>query len=340
MPKRSPATIEQIAAWDNLVLATYRAAKGKRTRPVVARFLNDLVPNLRSLQSGLLSGSLDLGHGSRFEIFDPKRRTIHAPAFRERVLHHAIIRHVGPVLEKSLVADTFACRIGKGSLAAVRRAQQHSRRFTWFGKLDVRKYFASIDHGILMGLSRRKFKNPRLLDLFEQILNASPVRPGLGLPIGALTSQNFANFYLAGFDRFLQEKMPARGMVRYMDDVAWWCDTKEQATSVAAEAEEFLRSKLSLRIRQPMQVNRSVHGISFCGYRIYPGVIRLLRRRRRRYAEARKRWETRFHLGLINESALQAAYSSVLSMTLHADATEWRRRELLLRPPVEEYRDV
>jgi RNA-directed DNA polymerase len=197
MPKRSSLTIDDVAAWDNLVTAAYRASQGKRSRPAIIAFLKNLDANLLSVREELLDGSIELGKASSFEIYDPKPRTIHAPAFRERVLHHALMAHVGPVLDKSLVADTFACRTKKGVIAAVKRTQQHARRFGWFGKLDVRKYFSNICHATLIEMLERKFKNRNIVTLLQRIVGSYHSRPGFGLPIGALTSQAFANFYLS-----------------------------------------------------------------------------------------------------------------------------------------------
>jgi hypothetical protein len=114
--------------------------------------------------------------------------------------------HVGPVLERALVDDCYACRLGKGSLAAVRRAQHHLQRFPWFVKTNIRAYFASIDHHRLGQLLGRRLKDPAVLALCKRILAQRPGPQGRGLPIGALTSQHFANTYLDGFDRFLLEQ--------------------------------------------------------------------------------------------------------------------------------------
>ena len=340
MPKRSRITLEDIAAWENLVWAAYRAAQGKRLQPAVSTFVDNLDANLRSLRDRLLDGSVELGHSAVFRIFDPKPRTIHAPVFRERVLHHALIRYVGPVLENSLVADTFACRVGKGAIAAARRAQHFSRRYAWFGKLDVRHYFASICHTRLLGMLEHKFKDRRLLELLERIIRSCPSEPGRGLPIGTLTSQNFANFYLTQLDRLLLEKLRVRGMVRYMDDVVWWCDSRADVQAVADAAERLLHERLSLQIRPPLQVNRSIRGIPICGFRVFPGRMLLSVRRRKLYSCGRRRWESRFDRGEINAQELQSGYAATLGITLHADASAWRMEQLKRQPPLDSCRET
>jgi len=221
--KRTRIELDEIASWHNLNLALERAARGKRYRPEVMAFLESADVNLATLQSQLLAGTVPLGNMTRFHIRDPKPRVIHAPCFQERILHHAIMAHVGPVLERALVDDTFACRTGKGTLAAVQRSQHHVRRFPWYAKLDIRQYFASVDHEILKGQLRRRLKPGPLLTLLDRIIDAHQDAPGKGLPIGALTSQVFANFYLTPLDRFLLETCKVAGMVRYMDQRAHPC---------------------------------------------------------------------------------------------------------------------
>lgn len=333
--KRNRTTIEQIAEWSNLCWAAERAAKGKRDRQQVAAFFSRLERNIDEIRSGLLEGSLPLGVVTQFRIFDPKPRQIHAPIFRERVVHHALMRQIGPVLDRSLVDDSFACRVGKGTITAVHRAQQHSRRFPWYAKIDVQQYFPSIDHVTLNRLLAAKFKDHGLLELLRRIIASHEAAPGRGMPIGALTSQHFANFYLNDLDRFLLNHAAIRGVVRYMDDTVYWCDSKAAAKSVLSTVRDFLASRLRLDLHDRVQVNRSSLGLSICGFRVLPGRIRLTQRRRRLYAAARARWERRFEEGTIDAQKLQSGYAAALGMTLHADSQAWRRNQLARKPALE-----
>ena len=250
-----------------------------------------------------------------FQIFDPKPRLIHAPVFRDRVLHHALIAHIGPVLERSLVFDTYACRVGKGTIAAVSRVQHFARRFPWCAQIDIRSYFPNIEHGILSGLLERRFKEWPAAALHQRHDRRPRHGSGQGPAIGALTSQHFANLYLDGCDRFLLESLKARGMVRYMDDTVWWADSKEAVRSQLGAVAGFLRSERGLEIKQLARIGRSADGISYCGFRVLPGAILLSRRRRRRYAETRARWELAFEEGRTDAGGLQAGYASALGMT-------------------------
>jgi len=326
--KRSPVGLDAVADWHNLAAAFHRAARGKRSRPEVQRFAANLERELARLCREILAGTVAVGRGRRFRIHDPKPRLIHAPCFRERVLHHALMANVGPVLDRTLVDDTYACRVGKGALAVVQRAQHHARRWSWWAKIDIRAYFANIDHRILKDLLARRFKAPSLLRLMDRIIDAGADTPGKGLPIGALTSQQFANFYLAGLDRHLLEYCHVRGYVRYMDDIVWWGESRAAVRAALAEARIYATEHLALEVKEPTQIGRSAQGLSFCGYRILPGCLRLSRRRKDRYSACRRHWEDAYAAGLIDARTLQAGYAGARAITLHADAIAWRREQL------------
>jgi RNA-directed DNA polymerase len=335
MPRRSPLDLGTIADLSTLGVAFWQAARGKRSRPDVLAFSARLDENLACLRDAILDGRAPEGRWTSFEIRDPKRRQILAPCFADRVLHHAMMLPMAPILDRALVSDTFACRPGKGSLAAVLRAQQHLRRFPWFVKVDVRAYFASIDHGLLREVLHRRFKNPGLLALCDRVLARTPGDPGRGLPIGALTSQHFANSYLDALDRHLLEALRVRGLVRYMDDVVWWCDEREQARVTLDAARAFVAEERRLALKDDARIGRSAAGLPFLGFRILPGEKRLSLRRKRRYALARARWERAFLKGEIDAGELQAGYGAALSITAHANAIGFRRAELGRRPPLD-----
>jgi hypothetical protein len=335
MPCRSPITLADVTTLDTLTSAFWQAGRGKREREDVQRFTSGLDVELPQLADDIRSGRAPEGRWTSFQIHDPKPRRILAPCFPDRVLHHALMMHMGPVLERALVDDTFACRQGKGTLAAVLRAQHHVQRFPWFVKADARAYFASIDHAPLRAILRRRFKDPGVLALCDRILDRTPDPPGKGLPIGALTSQHFANAYLDVLDRFLLEKLRVRAMVRYMDDVVWWCDSREAAKETLTAARDFVGQARGIELKPSAMIGRSSQGLPFLGFRILAGTLRLSLRRRRRYAAARRRWEAAFVDGRVDDRGLQSGYTSALAVTAHAEATAWRRAELARRPPVD-----
>ncbi len=335
MPRRSSVGIDEIASPDTLAWALWRAACGKRHRPEVQALTDDVAASVEGLAEAIRAGAAPLGRYTSFTIFVPKERRILAPCFADRVVHHAMMRHMEPVLDRALVDDCFACRRGRGTLAAVHRAQHHLRRFDCYVQIDIRGYFASIDHALLMSVLGRRFKHPDLLALCRRILARAPVPVGVGLPIGALTSQHFANAYLAALDRYLLETLRVRGMVRYMDDVVWWVDGRQQARDSLAAVRHFLTQRRRLEVKPNARIGWSRQGLSFLGLRIRRGSIRLGPRRRRRYAAAVRAAESAFMRGEIDGAELQARMTAARSITAHADATAWRRALHARRPALE-----
>jgi len=328
LPTRQHIQLIDIADRANLTEAVYLAAKGRRKRSSVTTFLANLDQNLNSLSETLMDGKYAPQPLRQFVIHDPKRRVIHAPEFRDRVVHHAIILQAGAQLDRTLIDDSFACRVGKGSVAAVLRAQHFSRRFAWYAKLDIAKYFHSIDHSRLLEMLDRRFSGQPFRELLARIVDSFQAERGKGLPIGALTSQYFANLYLNEADRFCVAQRAVGGFVRYMDDMILWSSTKHGAIGSLARLTEFLWEHLGLRLSRPPEINRSTHGLAFCGHRIFPGIIRLSKRRQRQYLRTCLRWERRYLQGEASKGELQTGYASAYSITKLADSLQWRRRRL------------
>lgn len=318
--KRNRIEASDIAAFENLAKAAYRAARGKKTRPAARRFFGEFEANVNCLGADIRACRLPYGRYNRFTIHDPKQRTIHAACFEDRVFHHALIHCAGPVLERAMVPSAFACRIGKGTHAAVKRVQGALGQFPWYVKIDIVKYFDSIDQSILLRLLFRRFKGAWFCGQLQRLVDGYCTASGKGLPIGALTSQYFANYYLDGLDRLITEQLAGKSHVRYMDDSIWYCETKARAKDSLACVQDFLNRERVLCLKQPVQINRSEHGVTFCGFRIRPQAVRLTRRRRRRYQIRRQFWEQCYSNGWITALELQQVYSGVHGITIGADS--------------------
>lgn len=203
--KRVGHLMEKVAEPDNLREAYLRATRGKRDRRDVIEFSRGLEGRLQVMRGQLLDETVPLGGYRQFMVHDPKERVITVAPFTQRVLHHAIMGVCEPYFERRLIDHTYACRKGKGRLAALETARRHCRKFPYFLKLDIRKYFDSVGHDCLIGQLHRVFKDAALLRLLEGIVRSFETAPGCGLPIGNLTSQHFANLYLGLLDRLLAE---------------------------------------------------------------------------------------------------------------------------------------
>jgi RNA-directed DNA polymerase len=227
-----------ITSFDNLYLAFKNAARGKRKRPDVAAFEYNLEENLLDLQDELQSRTYTPGPYYSFRIYDPKPRLISAAPFRDRVVHHALCQVIEPLFERRFIHDSYACRVGKGTHAALDRAQRFAQCYPYVLKCDLEQFFPSIDHAILRAQLARVIADRTVLWLIDQILASGAevhkadyaprcfpgddlfalARPR-GLPIGNLTSQFWANVYLNPLDHFVKRELKCRGYVRYVDDL-------------------------------------------------------------------------------------------------------------------------
>ncbi len=326
--KRYGHLFEKIISFENLLSAARKAARGKTDRPGVARFLFHLENELFNLQSELTAGTWQPGGYRVFQINDPKPRLISAAAFRDRVVHHAVCNILEPVFDKKLIFDTWACRKGKGSHAAIRRAQKFSRRYPLVLKCDIRRYFDSVDHGILKQLLRRIIKDAQLLTLLDRIIdNATPEAPvGKGLPIGNLTSQHFANLYLGQLDHYIKERLGLPAYVRYMDDMLLFETGKKELWQQLYKLESFIRDQLALTLKPQATLLAPVaEGIPFLGVRIFPGLIRLQNKSKYRFKRRLKKKEQAYLKGKIDMEELTVSIQSMIAHIDHADTRRYRQ---------------
>lgn len=313
------ALFSSIATHANVVSAVWRAARGKRVRGPVQAFLCRLESNVNDLVRELASGEFQFGGYESFAVRDTKSRMIHAPGFRDRVVHHAMMAVLGPVIERGSIAHSYACRHGKGQHLAVQQVRQWARRTGAFLKADVSKYYDSIPHDQLRGALARRFRERRVLDLFDRLLDSYQHRPGYGLPIGALTSQYLGNYYLEPVDHWVQERKAVRRYARYMDDMLVMGEMSE----LCGLRDEFAGrlAVLGLRISNGGVLNYDALGIPWLGFTVYPDRIRLnavgRRRLRRRVREVER--------SRGSEDWCQARVTALFAHATLADDVGWRR---------------
>lgn len=308
--KRINHLFEQVVSFENLLAASRLAMQGCGNTPATCRFSYRLEPEILKLQRELESGAYHPGQYRYFQVFDPKQRLIAVAPFRDRVVHHAIVRILTPIYERCFIFDSYATRPGKGTHAAIKRAQRFVRAFPWYLKADIIKYFDNVNHDTLMAILGRKIKDRRLLALMERIIRNVP--SSRGLPIGNLTSQFLANVYLDPFDHDIKDRLGIHGYVRYMDDFILFGHSKKELRELRAYVDGFLMQRLGLSLKiNATWLNRSSHGLSFLGMRIFPRFIRIKpenrRRSLKRMAETVRRWES----GMIDEDKLVQCVSSI-----------------------------
>jgi RNA-directed DNA polymerase len=279
--KRHRGLFEPICAIENLIAAGRAAMRGKRHHRPGALFDRDFEKEIVALHEELAGGTYRRGGYHYFNIYEPKEQVVAAAPLRDRVVHHAIVRVIEPIFEGRFIEDSFACRRGKGTHAAMRRAAEFTRRWRFALKCDVRKYFPSIEHRVLLGLLGRVIADERLMGLIAAILDTHadgerwdwPEGVGFlegihkrGLPIGNLTSQFFANVYLNPLDHFVKHALRVRGYVRYLDDFLLFGDDRAELRAQGRAACEKL-AELRLEVHpDKYRLLRTATGVDFAGY--------------------------------------------------------------------------
>lgn len=320
--------MHQIADPDNLRLAFWKAGKGKRYAAAVLAYQQDLDANLLKLRGQLLQGRVEVGAYRHFTIYEPKERRICAAAFDEQVLHHALMNVCHAYFERAQIFNSYASRKGKGTHAALRRAGAYTRKYKWYLKLDVRKFFDSVDHTVLKAQLSRLFKEFNLLQILGQIVDSYEALPERGMPIGNLTSQYFANHYLCGLDHYLLEELKVGAYVRYMDDMVLWSDDKSQLLDWYTRIVDYVAIKLRCELKAPL-LDVCKRGAPFLGYKVHPYHIRLLQKSKIRYIRKLQKIEKHHADGRWTEFKCAQKAGPLIAFTVHADAAVFRKKVLL-----------
>ncbi len=320
--------LDKIYDLDNINLAFWKARKGKNGINYVEKYREYLTYNSVKLASEITNGVVSVGNYSFFKVFDPKERLICAADFSERVLQHAIMNICHPRFEKFQIFDSYASRKEKGSYAAIERAKSYQKKYKWFLKLDISKYFDSIDHEILFFYLQRIFKEKKLLSIFEQIINSYCTNKGKGVPVGNLCSQYFANHYLAISDHYVKEQLKIKAYVRYMDDMVLWGNDQKQLIENGRLLEQFLLDKLKLKLKF-LYSNQTRFGLSFLGYVIFKDKIHLNKNSRKRFSAKLKAYNKKLKHNEWTENEYQKHILPLLAFAKKADSHNFRNTCLI-----------
>ena len=264
--KRYGYLFARICAIDNLRLAAYNAGRGKRNRREVRAFFANLEAELARLHDELEGGTYETSAYEIFEKIEEKRRIIYKLPFRDRVVHWAIMQVLEPVWTPQFTADTHACIKGRGMHSLLRRLREDLREdpegTAYCLKIDVRKFYPSIDHETLKNVVRRKIKDPEVLALLDGIIESAP-----GVPIGNYISQYLANLYLSELDHLLKEVAGVRYYYRYADDMVLLAGDKATLRGWLVLINDWLETERLLSLKSNYQIFPvDSRGIDFVGY--------------------------------------------------------------------------
>lgn len=334
-----------MTSFEHLEACARRAARGKRHRRDVSAFMFDLEGNVLDLQRRLQDQSWAPSGYREFLVREPKMRTISAAPFADRVVHHALVGVLEPAWEPTFIHDSYACRRGKGTHAAVRRYRSWLEGSRFFLKMDIEKFFPTVDHHVLVGLLARRIKDGRVLELARRIVDGSnpqefvlqyypgddlftPLERRRGLPIGNQTSQFFANVLLDPLDHFIKERLRIGRYLRYVDDLVILGDDRPGLHEARRAIEVFLqglRLRLTPRKTHLAPVNQ---GVRLLGYRVFPDRVRLLPGNLTRTRRRLRRLQSRYAEGRIPLGRVADSVRAWIGHAAHADS--WRIRERIL----------
>ncbi len=305
---------EQICSTKNIFDAWARFSDGKRSKADIMAFELHLEDNLFFLRKSLFSGGYHHDPYKPFTIFDPKQRRIHKATVKDRVVHQSIVNVIEPFFEGRFIHDSYSSRVGKGTHAAVDRLRAflfqvscNNTRAVYALKCDVRKFFASVNHEVLLSLLVLRICDQKTMNLLEDIISSFSVGDRLGIPLGNLTSQLFANIYLHELDRYVKSILREKYYLRYCDDFIILSESRKHLLELINDIDCFLNETLSLCLHPKKVFIRTwAQGIDFLGYVLFPctTVIRITTAERM--------------LRKVNEDNL----NSYLGVCSHADAFE------------------
>ena len=253
--------------------------RGKRSKKDVQEFEHDLMSNIISLHRDLAAKTYEHSAYEFFRISDPKPRDIHKAKVRDRLLHHAIHRKLYPFFNKTFIADSFSCRLKKGTHRAIDRFRTFSYKVSenhtktvWVLKCDIRKFFASVDQAILLGILNNYIKDKDILMLLSKVVGSFySTEKGVGLPLGNLTSQLFVNIYMNEFDQFVKHRLKTKYYIRYADDFVAMSQDRAYLNGVLALMQEFLCQNLKLEMHpKKVSVTTVASGVDFLGWVHFP----------------------------------------------------------------------
>ena len=271
---------QRIVSLENLFEAWREFRRGKSAKRDVMKFEWRLEDEVFRLHEDLMSGAYRHGSYQPFVVCDPKRREIHKASVRDRLLHHAIVRVIEPLFDRQFIFDAWSCRKGKGTHRAVDRFERwgwslsrNDTRTVWALNIDIRKYFASIDHRILLSILERTMRDEGLMRLLDEVVGSF----GPGVPLGNLTSQLFANVYLNELDQFVKQRLRIKYYLRYCDDMTLLDQDRERLEAALVAIGSFLFERLHLSLHPQKIIIRRFHsGIDVLGFVCFPH-FRLLR---------------------------------------------------------------
>ena len=313
---------------------------GKRKKKDVIRFDQQKEENLKLLQELLISKTYKPQGYSQFYVRDPKTRIIHKARVVDRIVHHIVSDQLEKIFEPTFIFHSYACRKDKGTHRGVIALQKmaisvshNDTRNCWILKCDIKNFFASINHRILLKILSRRIGDKDFLDLLEKIIDSFysdrtiDKNDKKGLPIGNLTSQFFSNVYLNELDQYVKNILHVKHYVRYADDFVFLSDDRSYLLNLISPIQQFLKNELDLELHpKKIIINKFRSGVDFLGYIIFPKHILPRTKTRQRLIRKIRGKVYAFKAGKITEESLNQTIQSYFGFLTHANSYKFKEK--------------
>lgn len=317
----------------NLLKAWKEFKKCKSKKEDVMEFEFNLENNLFSLHQELTDKTYEPNPYQAFFVYDPKRRHIHKATVRDRVLNQAVFQILYQIFDKHFIFHSYSSRIEKGTHKAskrlfisLRKESKNWREPTFILKCDIRKFFDSIDHSILFELLQKKIFDADVLWLINKILKSFEKYPNIGLPLGNVTSQLFANIYLNELDQFIKHKLKVKYFFRYADDFVLISNNKKLLMFYQKEIENFLKQNLKLELHpNKVFIRKLKQGIDFVGYVVLLNATVLRTKTKNRIFKKLKKAQKELAIGEISKENFQQIKASYMGVLKHCKNKKIKR---------------
>ena len=342
---------KELISFENLFSAWNEFHTGKSSRPDIMGFEFRLEDNLFVLHEELDNFTYKHGPYHTFHISDPKPRIISKATVRDRIVQHLVFRELYRLFDPTFIFHSYSSRLGKGTHFAVRNLSDSLRRVshnytlpTFALKCDIKQFFASVSHQKLFSIIKRKIKDDQFLWLVKEVIESFSANPksnipvlsgggglneSVGLPIGNVTSQIFANIYLNELDQYIKHTLKVRHYFRYADDFVLLSNNHGTSQAQLEKIDNFVQWELSLKLHpNKVSIRKFSEGVDFLGYVILPHHITLRTKTKRRMfkklGEKQRLWE----VGILSTGSLNQSLQSYLGVLKHGNCY-WLRREVL-----------
>lgn len=316
---------DKIISLQNLFLAWSEFKKGKEKKLDVQKFSINLEDDLFALHDTLESGTYKHSNYASFYVNDPKPRHIHKAEVGDRILHHAIVKIIRPIFERTFIYDSYSSRKTKGTHKANQRFRKfawklsrNNTKTVWTLKCDVKKFFDSVNHQILFDLIKKRIHDDKTLNLLHEVIHSFNGQKGKGIPLGNLTSQIFSNIYLNELDWFIKTNLKAKYYIRYADDFVILNTDKSYLEKLILPIREFLTKNLDLQLHSRKIIIQKWHqGTDFLGYVSFPHYSILRTKTKKRILRKIKNNFDKYKKGLVEEQYFSQGLQSYKGILKH-----------------------